>query len=68
MRAQSNRHGLPGSFRTAFCRLLTQEAEFGAEKMVETGDFCGISVLLISIKTLSELPHQTGLQELKVVN
>jgi hypothetical protein len=36
--------------------------------MVETGDFCGISGLLISIKALSELPHQAGLQELKVVN
>jgi hypothetical protein len=35
------------------------EAELGAENMVETGD---------SIKTLSELPHQTGPQELKVVN
>jgi hypothetical protein len=28
----------------------------------------GFPVLLISIKTLSELPQQTGLQELKVVN
>jgi hypothetical protein len=47
---------------------LTQEAEFGAEKMVETGDFCGISGFAHFNKTLSELPRQTGLQELKVVN
>jgi len=44
------------------------EAELGAEKMVETPISAGFPVVLISIKTLSELPHQTGLQELKIVN
>jgi hypothetical protein len=35
---------------------------------VSAGDFAGFPVVLISIKSLSELPQQTGLQELKVVN